>query len=431
MNNSGGTFILQFGAFDSKIRDYKPRRTHTKTRSGCLACKTKRCDELKPACSRCHKHGRVCTYPSTGHERALISSRSCIERNLAVLPPSCPSHPSGTPSTQLIHHFTTHYRQILGAPDINPIVDLAKSQPLVLNSLLAASACHLQHVKSADTLKHRISHHYHLDIALRQYRKFICLPPETFGQSRANAVMVSAMILNIPVFTLSGTENDDKTSLKPMEYQCSLTHSPEPALGDEYWLSLQMGLTPLLMALIQYFEPCIRFLGMTMMGDVDGFYNFVSSVRWSQPVPDLWLSAFGLHGATIGLRADYESYDSLCNRYGSIYSFPLMSLAHLRQLPPDRLHPVKALQFLFKLQPDFRARLYAQDERAVWIFCYWLGIMCRFEHLWWCGVRVRKDYTALLGWLEDQQLSKRPGVEGLLWEQMMAEVRQATVFSVS
>jgi len=37
-----GYQVLSLSEFDSKLRDYKKRKSHKKTTSGCLACKAKR-----------------------------------------------------------------------------------------------------------------------------------------------------------------------------------------------------------------------------------------------------------------------------------------------------------------------------------------------------------------------------------------------------
>ncbi|KAK9447197.1 uncharacterized protein V1518DRAFT_387113 [Limtongia smithiae] len=45
------------------------RRTHTKSRNGCLVCKRRKikCDELRPQCRNCTRHSVICSYSGAGH----------------------------------------------------------------------------------------------------------------------------------------------------------------------------------------------------------------------------------------------------------------------------------------------------------------------------------------------------------------------------
>lgn len=67
------------------------------------------------------------------------------------------------------------------------------------------------------------------------------------------------------------------------------------------------------------------------------------------------------------------------------------------------------------MHSEFRALLCDRDERALWLLGYWLGLMSRFEGLWCCDKRVRRDYKAMRMWLEQAKVTIRPGVEGEHW----------------
>ncbi|KAL3451591.1 hypothetical protein BJX65DRAFT_304181 [Aspergillus insuetus] len=51
--------------FGFQTRKYHPRRTHTKSRAGCLTCKKRRvkCDETQPTCRNCIRTGWSCSWP--------------------------------------------------------------------------------------------------------------------------------------------------------------------------------------------------------------------------------------------------------------------------------------------------------------------------------------------------------------------------------
>ena len=42
MDTKAGFQVLSFNDFDPRIRDYKRRKAHRKTKDGCLTCKAKR-----------------------------------------------------------------------------------------------------------------------------------------------------------------------------------------------------------------------------------------------------------------------------------------------------------------------------------------------------------------------------------------------------
>ncbi|KAI1494810.1 hypothetical protein F5X96DRAFT_615501, partial [Biscogniauxia mediterranea] len=49
----------------SVIQRQRQRRFHRRSRNGCSTCKAKhiRCDEKKPLCTYCLRHGGECGYP--------------------------------------------------------------------------------------------------------------------------------------------------------------------------------------------------------------------------------------------------------------------------------------------------------------------------------------------------------------------------------
>lgn len=109
----------------------------------------------------------------------------------------------------------------------------------------------------------------------------------------------------------------------------------------------------------------------------------------------------------------------------SVFREPLRVLALLKDLEPVEANIYMYLQFVGKLGPEVRALLYEQDDQAMWLFGYWFGLMCRFEHIWWCGRRVRRDFTAILIWLQSRRLSERSGTEGLLWMERILDLEDS------
>ena len=301
------------------------------------------------------------------------------------------------------------------------IISLSKSHSLVRNTILAITACHLRHV-SPGILQHRIAEHFQHSLALQDYQRVLDTPREKLGQSGVDALLLSAALLNILAFALPESETAGSGGGEP-DPSTSWVFSPrEDRLG---WLALQAGLRPLLISMAAYLDKTMSFLGLIFLGDEKESWTGVG--RGLEGVPERWIKVFELDGAGCG--CDCETADSTARaKPGEVFRSLVVVLAQLRDLDPVRLNVFKNLHFLGKVHPEFRALLYDRDERALWLFGYWLGLMCRFEGMWWCDKRVRRDYKAIRMWLEQLHLTKRPGIEGEMWREMMKEFELAPVF---
>ena len=112
-------------------------------------------------------------------------------------------------------------------------------------------------------------------------------------------------------------------------------------------------------------------------------------------IPERWIKFFGLDGV---------GYNHHCDSSNVLYP-PAKALAELRLLEPIQSNVFKILLFLGKVSAEFRALLLERDDRVLWLFGYWFGLMCRFDGIWWCEQRVKRDYKAVWIWLEQLRLS--------------------------
>ncbi|KAJ5209474.1 hypothetical protein N7449_003853 [Penicillium cf. viridicatum] len=150
------------------------RRSHRKSRSGCLQCKRRKvkCDERQPHCRNCEKHGVICSFaspsnmlstPQTDSAESPVSlsgpesTGSGTFRAPQQIPQALPSLSSlgPFPSTlavfdlELLHHWTTSTCYTLSrSPAVQSIwcqeaPRIGFSTPPVLHTLLAFSALHL------------------------------------------------------------------------------------------------------------------------------------------------------------------------------------------------------------------------------------------------------------------------------------------------
>jgi hypothetical protein len=347
---------------------------------------------------------------------------------VAVVPFSSPSAKNGTPSIHLMQHFQRNWAKIFHMPCIDEIMSLSKSYPLVLNTILAITACHLRHV-SPGVLQYRIAEHFQQALALRDYQRVLCTPLEELGQSGANALLLSAALLNILAFALPESEiaTGGSCGAEP-DPSTSWVFSPrEDRLG---WLALQVGLRTLIRSMTAYLEESLSFLGPIFLGTEKESWAFGGAGRSLEGIPERWIEIFELNHDTGTAKTMGGQYISAARRRpGDVFRPPVAILVRLRDLEPTRKNVFKNLQFLGKMQPQFRAWLYERDERALWLFGYWLGLLCRFEGVWWCDMRVRRDYKAIVIFLEQLRLAKRTGAEGETWREMMKDLESAPVFA--
>jgi len=272
--------------------------------------------------------------------------------------------------------------------------------------MFVLAACHLRHV-SPGVLQHRIAEHFHQSVVLKELQRLLDTPREQLGQSSVDALILSATLLNMAAFALPNAENTLWT-----EPKTSWVFSRrEERLG---WLSLQVGLRPLLLSMAAFLENTLRFLGPVFFG---GHFSRVSHDL--QNVPQSWIEFFELYNSGSGC----DTMDA-----SDVFRAPVSMLVQLRDLEPIPINLYKNLQFLGKVQQDFRALLLGRDEKALWLFGYWLGIMCRYEDVWWCAKRSRRDYTATCMWLQQCHVTSRPGIEGEMWMEMMKELEAAPLW---
>ncbi|KAI1747638.1 C6 zinc finger domain-containing protein [Xylaria castorea] len=75
------------------------RRSHTKSRLGCKECKRRKvkCDEQRPSCFNCTRHGMACSFAPAKSLPAVSSAPSCCIHGLP-----CPSHSSSSWSERTV-----------------------------------------------------------------------------------------------------------------------------------------------------------------------------------------------------------------------------------------------------------------------------------------------------------------------------------------
>ncbi|KAL4866014.1 hypothetical protein BDV12DRAFT_210738 [Aspergillus spectabilis] len=149
-----------------------PRRTHKKSRNGCLECKRRhvKCDEKRPICSNCTASERDCQYGTrflNVYSGPPLGGSSAPTTPSDAPSPTAASHPAfdGQPvnmlHAELLHslYANTHttFDPNRSIPWLAEIVSHSITTPYLVNEMLAFSALHLSTLRPHQ----RDFYHYH------------------------------------------------------------------------------------------------------------------------------------------------------------------------------------------------------------------------------------------------------------------------------
>lgn len=342
-----------------------------------------KCDEVRPICQRCQRNNWVCVYSNPPPKVSVLD---------AVTVKPFPAN------EQLLSHLNGFWAEILGTPQTDPILSMFRSSSLFRNSMLALAASHLRH-SSPGSFHIRVAEHVQIASALREYRENLDTSQDALGQDGADALLASAVIINMLAFTLpaneAGTENEAANPLSSWVFS-----DRDDRLG---WFSLQAGLRHVLIHRTTHMDETLKAMGKIFVG-VEADSRTMSGLAEAQGVtfPISWKKFFGLeddsgapYRALVGV-AQQLRHQAPLTRNGSV------------------LH---CFRFVAKVQGQFFARLSERDPKALWLLGYWLGSMRRYPR-WWCSDRVERDYQAIVLWLKE----RKPG--GQQWKAMMQELEE-------
>ncbi|EFW99311.1 c6 zinc finger domain containing protein [Grosmannia clavigera kw1407] len=444
-----------------QTRDYKRRRTHKKSRGGCSACKLKRvkCDQALPTCLRCRRNQRECVYehPKTGPDGEPAgsvvgqTSTALVQRPLQASRPergtttmtmtkavrldaiSATSRPNfrtlcdqpfpdsdqelGTSSAALLHHFETVGRiAVFDMPDfVRSILPLAVRHSHLRGTVISVAASHLCHW-APGSRENRIALLYQQNMAMQAYRQALSMPLAEQGQAAIDALLITAMIINMLAFIVPTDESDvvmEWHGASKNGHQGWLGRSPSANLDIDprrswvfstqpnrlVWLAVAMGLAPLIEATAPWrTNSSLR----DLFANSDDERRILSGTWQSvHRVPQAWLDLFGI--------------DRRIKR-------PLRVLAELWTLPANGRTVLLYFQFLSQLTPEIRHLLFVRDHKTLWLFGMWMGLLCRLVDVWWVPRRARCDFRAIRLWLDLAGVHRRPGPDGPLWRQLLHDL---------
>lgn len=184
------------------------------------------------------------------------------------------------------------------------------------------------------------------------------------------------------------------------------------------WLDLQVALRPLLLSTAQYHEGAINLLAPIFFSGVeDQNWEFKNMPGARQMIPARWVSFFGLDDLDPSRGCDS----------GAVFLDAIAMLVQLRKLEPIPSNVYRNLQFLAKIQDGFRALLLQRDSKALWLLGYWLGLLRRFDNVWWCKERAERDSVAICMLLRQRHVAGHSSSQDRPWAEMLSRLEFLTL----
>ncbi|KUJ10496.1 uncharacterized protein LY89DRAFT_262682 [Mollisia scopiformis] len=184
----------------SKPLPQKTRRTHTKSRGGCMECKRRKlkCNEAKPVCGGCTKREITCVYPKVGSRTPLSKDAGQVLRPSTSLSvanalngPATTSSPNVAVQEEssdaaapargigqfdmkdmgLWHQFIYSTAATLSNPWGHELPGLALNCDYLLHGMLALGALHLAYLNPAKRESYSILASHHYDLAIGPFHR--------------------------------------------------------------------------------------------------------------------------------------------------------------------------------------------------------------------------------------------------------------------
>ncbi|KAJ5605491.1 hypothetical protein N7510_008272 [Penicillium lagena] len=233
------------------------RRTHKKSRNGCIECKRRhiKCDERWPVCSNCLSSERQCDFvglplpegssPSTSHEFTSPSpaTNSPAQNSTPHLTGFSDDAPVNMLHVELFYHIVLESTNWIDTPDLISEVsfpDLLRggmNAPYLMNALLAFSALHLSIVKPErrDFYRHHAS-----QLQTYALNSFNRLPPQIDEDTCIPAFLFAAVLgLYLLCDTLVFREGNFEVFLDRFVQYVSLHQGVRTIAADGRWDILQ------------------------------------------------------------------------------------------------------------------------------------------------------------------------------------------------
>ncbi|EFR00493.1 C6 zinc finger domain-containing protein [Nannizzia gypsea CBS 118893] len=378
-----------------KASRFRHRRSHRKSKAGCLVCKRRRvkCDEMRPGCRNCSNYGVTCSYPtdpSGGTEMGTVgplgdpsmvmfsmsldnlatnieetlSMHSVLGYHMARMPGS------DRPIEVLaLRHFVDCTVETISTPSIRKLmrteaVRVAFSNPHVMHTIIGVALLHLNRILPFCNVR-EVAEAHHWQKAIQFYRK--ALSHEVSAEN-IDALLTTCMLMAVNCMCPENFTPKDSWVL-----------NSDPSAMN--WIYLQNGLPYLL-------EIGSPFIPLSIWGPA---FEAAEKAH-NELLNDCPQGRQGMHPRL----ADFCGITDLTTDETSPYFKPLQVVSSMLDMEKSASTAGYFSSFLGHLDPRFLELLRAKDTRALVVIAHWMGIMCLISH-WepWVEGRIRSECLAI------------------------------------
>lgn len=379
----GTAFMLQVSGSVESQRQSRCRKSHRKSRKGCVNCRFRRikCSEEHPSCQRCRDYRVTCSYgrsstdlisydEQVSGEIAMVSSE-CVFRLLPCRSPRLKTHIDDA----VMYRFRNRTVHTFGTPETAKLY-------LFTVPRLAVEFDYLRHTIYATTLVHdralsavtkpSLAEAYYLNQAAKVFGQK--LSAQDYRADEKDALWATAVYLC--AVSASSVESETSTLAWPLN---------EAQSSDLNWLSMQRGLRTV-WKLTQMGDRCTSLSN----GEERGKFNCAIP-----DVPDPGID--GVPHVLVALYALGESSTSTDHPYHA-------AVRYLTTLLPIKSTPFNTLKFMIfagGMTSKFHALLQQKDKLALLLMALWYTKL--FKTHWFVSSRAVIECRSIHQYLQCQE----------------------------
>ncbi|UNI22774.1 hypothetical protein JDV02_008630 [Purpureocillium takamizusanense] len=367
---------------DSSNREKRkgPRLAHRKSKTGCQRCRARRvkCDEARPVCRDCHRHGVPCVYDRPDdrpRDEGAMPLSTWIQSRPREPRPSDPSHDEHM-ELRLLHHFTLFTSATLPGAHLKRIKDcwsidvprLAFTYKPLLHSVFAIAALHLSRANPDEAGLPDV-HCMYLEQALREHR--LCIGGMT--TQTADAVCFTSILLQVDVFAT-------------LQYRPVASYEPV-----NEWMYLVRGSVPVFEAALEIMRRDTHPANIWYIID-----TFPISLRTN---PDAGSFSFLLPSVPDD---DDEDDETALQAYRGAVAHVNATWLAMEAKEHPQISCRRLMVFPLLVTTEFIDLLEKRRPRAMVVLAYFLALLAPLSDIWWIGDTAHRYIVALRRILPDQ-----------------------------
>ncbi|KAH8595439.1 hypothetical protein B0O99DRAFT_622904 [Bisporella sp. PMI_857] len=357
------------------VREKKPRRSHYKTRTGCVECKKRKikCDEKMPSCRKCEGRGTPCSFSQRVPFRDINACSTPASQK-----PEEPIFPTSIIETSQSATFTTLDLELLyswvttsgpitlrekpsGVQTIYlTLVEIALQHPFLMHEILSLSALYLAQTKPDSATMYNLASTAHHDQALSLFQPVLA----TLSRSNSSACFAFSILLIVHMCATQAT------SVRNVSFSSQTHQDSEPIHIS--WIKIHRGNRAIHAAIFPWLED----------GALAEFKPFQEMLKISvfEPLPVLEQQ----HLDAVAKTWNHSSYPPSTNQTLNEAFKELQSIFSLTHTIPNSMKHVAALAWFSLVPEDFVRLVESRVPEAMLILATYAVILKRIEHIWWC-----------------------------------------------